>query len=206
MKKYKLDVFDGGERMKQKYDGNLIHKKLIRGFMISLLQMLERTGKKEVYEFGCGEGQLMGVLHQNGYKVAGFDLDETSVNIAKQNFISLGHEVDIQIGDVYQKEVDVPNGGMVICCEVLEHLERPEEALNNIKEKTNGYFIVSVPREPLWCILNLVRGKYIKNFGNTPGHINHWSKKKFVGLCAKYGEVIEAKSPLPWTMVLVKVD
>ena len=205
MKKYKLDVFDGGERMKQKYDGNLIHKKLIRGFMISLLHMLEKTGKTDIYEFGCGEGQLLGILHQNGYKVAGFDLDETSVKIAKENFSSRGWSVDIRIGNVYEKDWKFDVRGVIICCEVLEHLEKPKEALNNIWDKTDGYFIASVPREPLWRILNLIRGKYIKNLGNTPGHINHWSKRKFVGLCAKYGEVVEVKSPLPWTMVLVKV-
>lgn len=206
MKKYKLDVFDGGVRMKQKYNGNPIYRKLINGFMISLLQLIEKTGKTDIYEFGCGEGQLMGVLYQNGYKVAGFDLDKTSVQIAKENFLSRGWLADIQIGNVYQKESEhTYRGGVIICCEVLEHLEKPEKALKNIKDKSDEYFIVSVPREPLWCILNFIRGKYIKNLGNTPGHINHWSKRKFVKLCSKYGKVVEVKSPLPWTMVLIKV-
>ena len=202
MKKYNIEVFDGGARMKQKYDSNPIHRKLISGFMNSLLELLEHTGKKDIYEFGCGEGQVMGVLHQNGYTVAGFDLDETSVNIAKKNFQSQGIDADIQVGNIYSPK---PMGKrLVICCEVLEHLAHPDEALQIIREMTDEYFIVSVPREPLWCALNFVRGKYWKSLGNTPGHINHWSKRKFVELCSAYGTVIKVKSPLPWTMVLVK--
>ena len=38
-----------------------------------------------------------------------------------------------------------------------------------------------------------------------PGHVNHFSKAAIVALCARHGEVIETRSPFPWTMVLVRV-
>ena len=38
------------------------------------------------------------------------------------------------------------------------------------------------PREPLWRGLNIARGAYLKDLGNTPGHLNHWSKRGFVAL------------------------
>ena len=52
--------------------------------------------------------------------------------------------------------------------------------------------------------LNLVTGRYIKDLGNTPGHVNHWSKRGFVQLLERYGTVEEARSPFPWTMLLVR--
>jgi hypothetical protein len=64
---------------------------------------------------------------------------------------------------------------------------------------------VSVPREPLWRALNVARGAYLAQLGNTPGHVNHWSKRAFVSLLGRYGEVVEARSPFPWTMLLVRV-
>jgi hypothetical protein len=67
------------------------------------------------------------------------------------------------------------------------------------------YLLVSVPREPLWRGLNLARGAYVKQLGNTPGHLNHWSKRSFIGLLGKHGEVVEARSPFPWTMLLVRL-
>ena len=69
----------------------------------------------------------------------------------------------------------------------------------------SGYLLVSVPHEPLWRGLNVARGAYVKDLGNTPGHINHWTKRGFVAMLARHGDVIEARSPFPWTMLLVRV-
>ncbi len=51
-----------------------------------------------------------------------------------------------------------------------------------------GHLLVSVPREPLWRGLNMARGAYIKDLGNTPGHLNHWSRKAFVELLGRHGD------------------
>lgn len=90
---------------------------------------------------------------------------------------------------------DVDAADLIVCCEVLEHLERPEEGLRALQRVVGRYLIVSVSREPIWCVLNLARGKYIADFGNTPGHIQHWSKRGFVALVSKYFEVVEVKIP-----------
>ena len=66
------------------------------------------------------------------------------------------------------------------------------------------HLLVSVPREPLWRGLNMARGAYWRSLGNTPGHVNHWSKRGFVSLLSRYGTVEEARSPFPWTMLLVR--
>jgi hypothetical protein len=68
------------------------------------------------------------------------------------------------------------------------------------------WLLVSVPREPLWRALNLARGAYVKELGNTPGHVNHWSKRSFVRMLERHGEVQEARSPFPWTMLLVRLS
>ena len=65
--------------------------------------------------------------------------------------------------------------------------------------------LVSVPREPLWRALNMARGAYWKDLGNTPGHVNHWSKRSFSRLLARHGEVVQTRSPFPWTMLLVRL-
>jgi hypothetical protein len=49
----------------------------------------------------------------------------------------------------------------------------------------------------------MARGKYLKHFGNTPGHLNHWPSfalKRFVG--KHFGPVVKTSKPLPWTQVL----
>jgi hypothetical protein len=51
----------------------------------------------------------------------------------------------------------------------------------------------------------MARGAYWGALGNTPGHVNHWSKRSFTKLLERYGTVAEIRSPFPWTMLLVEV-
>jgi hypothetical protein len=86
----------------------------------------------------------------------------------------------------------------------LEHLPDSVRALRILKELATPHLIVSVPREPLWRVMNLVRGKYWRDFGNTPGHLQHWSTAKFLSLLRQQVEVVEVRTPLPWTMALCR--
>jgi len=64
---------------------------------------------------------------------------------------------------------------------------------------------VSVPREPLWRVLNLCRLRYLGAAGNTPGHLNHWSRPAFLAFLRSRFEVIAVRNPVPWTMALCRV-
>jgi SAM-dependent methyltransferase len=89
--------------------------------------------------------------------------------------------------------------------EVLEHVPDPERTLAEMARVARRHLLVSVPREPLWRALNVARGAYLRELGNTPGHVNHFSKRGFVSLLARHGEIVETCSPFPWTMILVRV-
>ena len=56
----------------------------------------------------------------------------------------------------------------------------PEATLAEMARVARRHLLVSVPREPLWRGLNMARGAYLRDLGNTPGHVNHWSKRAFV--------------------------
>jgi 2-polyprenyl-3-methyl-5-hydroxy-6-metoxy-1,4-benzoquinol methylase len=89
--------------------------------------------------------------------------------------------------------------------EVLEHVPDPERTVAEMARTAARHLLVSVPREPLWRALNVARGAYVRQLGNTPGHVNHWSKAGFIRMLERHGEVVEACSPFPWTMVLMQV-
>ena len=96
---------------------------------------------------------------------------------------------------------------LVFLLEVLEHLDYPDKALAELKRiiKPGGYLIVGVPREPIWRMLNMSRAKYLKDFGNTPGHLNHWSSRGLKTIVeSNFGTVIKTSKPLPWTQVLAQ--
>ena len=89
--------------------------------------------------------------------------------------------------------------------EVLEHVPDPEHTLAEMARCAERHLLVSVPREPLWRGLNMARGAYWSDLGNTPGHLNHWSRRSFVRLLSRHGQVVEVRSPFPWTMLLVRL-
>ena len=62
--------------------------------------------------------------------------------------------------------------------------------------------ILSTPREPLWRLLNVARGRYWRDFGNTPGHVQHFSRCKLEVLARQELEILDRRSPPPWTVLL----
>ena len=53
--------------------------------------------------------------------------------------------------------------------EVLEHVPTRSTPSPRWRAWPPGWLLVSVPREPLWRGLNMARGAYLKDLGNTPG-------------------------------------
>ncbi len=204
-KKNKFDYFAGGKHHATKYNNNPILKRLNNGFMNSLVSLAQIAGSEKIFEIGCGEGQLLGILYDQGYDVRGCDYDPESVEMTNENFKTQKNLDNVAtVENLYDIDGNDERikGRMVICCEVLEHVPDPEKGVQIITSSTNDYFIISVPHEPIWCFLNFIRGKYWKSFGNTPGHINHWTKSGIVKLVSKYADVVTVRTPLPWTMVL----
>ena len=93
----------------------------------------------------------------------------------------------------------------MFCLEVLEHLDDPDAALAEICRVSKRWVITSVPREPVWRALNLMRLKYVSGLGNTPGHLNHWSKGRFTRFVGTRLDVRKTLSPFPWTMLVGEV-
>jgi hypothetical protein len=114
-------------------------------------------------------------------------------------------EISYEATPVEQLDPERHAAELVVCCEVLEHLEDPVLALDVLAGLARPWLIASVPREPLWRALNVARLSYLRDLGNTPGHLNHWSKRGFVRFLENRIEVLEVRSPLPWTMALCRV-
>ena len=88
--------------------------------------------------------------------------------------------------------------------EVLEHVPDPARALSEIRRVGRESFVLSVPREPVWRIANVLRGRYVRDLGNTPGHVNHWSTRRFRTLVDTYLDLRATRTPFPWTLVAAR--
>ena len=182
---------------------NPIAKAMVNRFFKSLEGCLADISFENVLEAGCGEGEIISFVNKKYPEVnhfEGFDIGDLVIEEARLR----RPDIRFSSKSIYKTEYSNDAFELTICCEVLEHLNDPIAALEELIRITSKYVILSVPNEPIWRILNLCRGKYIKNLGNTPGHINHYSKTKFLKLIKNYGQIMKIESPFPWTMVLIK--
>jgi 2-polyprenyl-3-methyl-5-hydroxy-6-metoxy-1,4-benzoquinol methylase len=183
---------------------NPIERRLVGGFISRLLALAERTGASDVHEVGCGEGELARRLAARGLRVRGTDASPEVIAEARRRAEVAALDVEFRAAAVEELDPARDAAELVLCCEVLEHLPDPNAGIAMVARLANPWAIVSVPREPLWRALNVARLKYLGDLGNTPGHLNHWSRRGFIEFLGARLEVIEVSSPLPWTMALCR--
>lgn len=184
---------------------NPIARRMVQGFSNTLSSLVKKTGAQTIHEVGCGEGYWTLGWKRQGIDARGSDFSEQVIALAQDNARAQGISPSIFSQRSIYDLVPASDGAeLVVCCEVLEHLEDPRAGLEALQRVAQEHAILSVPREPIWCVLNMARGKYWGDLGNTPGHIQHWSSDKFVRLVSEYFEVQEVCQPLPWTMLRCK--
>lgn len=190
----------------EKYDStNPIAQKMLDGFMNSITDLTQQipSNIESITECGCGQGHVNRHLERLFPEavIKGLDIDEPDVKIANRN--KLRQQTQLYIKSIYDINKE-EQADLIVCCEVLEHLEDPQLALQKMASLKADYYLFSVPREPIWRILNFMRGKYMKDWGNTPDHRNHWSTRGFIQYVNQELEVVAVNKPLPWTMILAK--
>jgi SAM-dependent methyltransferase len=183
---------------------NPVVRRLMARFEGTLEELFVRADPQSLLDVGCGEGVLTHKWAQRiPGRVVGIDLDDPALHAewASRQAPNLQYMVN--------KAENLPFADdefeVATAIEVLEHVPDPADTVAEMARVASKWLIVSVPREPLWRGLNMARGAYLRDLGNTPGHLNHWSKRAFVALLARHGEVVEARSPFPWTMLLVRL-
>lgn len=154
----------------------LMIKKFQRDYLC-LLNQLDLSERKFL-DVGCGEGFTTSLIYNNLQtdKIVGIDCCDEALDYARQHCSS---KIDFRKGNIYELDFADKEFDAVCATEVLEHLKYPEIALSEIIRISKKYVIISVPREPYFCLGNFLSGKNITRLGNPIDHINHYTKRKF---------------------------
>jgi 2-polyprenyl-3-methyl-5-hydroxy-6-metoxy-1,4-benzoquinol methylase len=183
---------------------NPVVRRLMADFERALDELWALASPRSVLDVGCGEGVLTERwARRTDGRVVGVDLDDPALRAewAARQAPNLSFE------PMAAERLEFADGefSLVAAIEVLEHVRDPSATLGELaRVARGGHLLLSVPREPLWRALNLARGAYVRELGNTPGHLNHWSRRGFVELVARRAPVLEVRSPLPWTVLLAR--
>jgi 2-polyprenyl-3-methyl-5-hydroxy-6-metoxy-1,4-benzoquinol methylase len=184
---------------------NPVVRRVMQGFTSALSELVALAAPTDIHEVGCGEGHWTLTWGSQGIPARGSDFSQAVIDLARDNARSTGLDPAMfNVRSIYDLQIEQDSADLVVCCEVLEHLTDPQAGLAALARVTRRNVILSVPREPIWCAMNMARGAYLSSWGNTPGHIQHWSRTAFLDLVKEHFEVLEVRTPLPWTMVLCR--
>ena len=180
-------------------------RRLMAGFHGTLDELWTKAAPQSLLDVGCGEGVLTERWAESlgESRVVGIDLDDSKLRAEWET----RQRPNLEFRAEEATRLPFADGefDLTTAIEVLEHVPDPEATVAEMARVAERWVLVSVPREPLWRGLNVARGAYWRTLGNTPGHVNHWSKRSFTRMLSRHGSVEDARSPFPWTMLLVRV-
>jgi 2-polyprenyl-3-methyl-5-hydroxy-6-metoxy-1,4-benzoquinol methylase len=176
------------------------------GFERAAAELLDRAAPRSLLDVGCGEGVLTARWAARDPRCETVGVDLADPGLAAR-WAAPPPRANLRFAAMAAERLTFADSSfeLVAATEVLEHVADPQAALAEMGRVAARWLLVSVPREPLWRMLNLARGAYFAELGNTPGHLHHWTPASFRRLLAAHGEIVCTRAPVPWTMLLVRV-
>jgi ubiquinone/menaquinone biosynthesis C-methylase UbiE len=190
--------------------GNPISQFLMTRFLTTFRLLLktikENNHISTICEIGCGEGELLKILREYFPHAEIFACDLSPNEIKKAKVNCKGLNIHFSVQDAQQLNYKDKQFDLLVACEVLEHIPEPNKTISEM-QRIGKLAVVSMPIEPLWRVLNILRFKYLHDFGNTPGHLNHWSQRSFQKQLKLFHIFpLVMATPYPWQMYLVGLE
>ena len=183
------------------HDRNPIVRYANQRFLSTIASFLRSIQFDSLLDAGCGEGVVLASIRSEvQVGCYGLDLDYDRVHfagkeMASNNFVN---------GDAQRLPFSDSSFDLVLLLEVLEHVGHPERVLEEVHRVSGKYILLSVPNEPWWRVGNILRLKYMRDFGNTPEHINHWTIPGFRSLVSDRFHILSMRLPMLWTFILAE--
>jgi len=161
-----------------------------------------RLNELSCLDIGCGWGETLRFFLEKGVTVAGADPSEEAVNFNKK------HSINVKLSDFTSLNPFGKKFNFVLLQNVLEHLNCPDEIIDEIKETAllpNGYIVIDVPNE-----FNKfqVAGQKIHQLDQwwvcPPAHLNYFSATSLENLLQDKGfTIVEKVASFPLEMFLL---
>ncbi|NJN17844.1 MAG: class I SAM-dependent methyltransferase [Oscillochloris sp.] len=190
--------------MSKHTSGNPLQRMLLDRFHHSASRLLRRVtpAPQRILDAGCGEGFAMQVVFGfTNAALVGLDGSAGALQVAS----TLNPARRFTAGDLLDLPFPDRSFDLVVCMEVLEHLDDPARGLAELCRVSADWLLLSVPNEPLFRGANFLRGKNVAAWGNDPGHVNHWSSGHFKRFINKQCRVITLQTSFPWTLALCRI-
>lgn len=181
---------------------NILHQYFLQRFLDMAHREITRLSPESILDFGCGEGFFWKAMLDRGMpqkcQITGIDIREDALEVARELCPMIRFESMGLFSLIHEKQ----SYDLVMAIEVLEHLKDPALYLQHLSRLCRNNLILTVPNEPWFRLMNLLRGRYIASLGNHPEHINHWSVASFGAWAGSYLVIDRLYSVFPWVFLV----
>lgn len=174
---------------------NPLVRRLIDRFYKRLRGVVEPLGAASLLDAGCGEGETLARLGPSlPPRTVAVDLSPEAAEFAARRL----PRVEVRQASVLNLPFGDASFDLVLCLEVLEHIDDPDAALAELSRVAQEHVVISVPDEPWFRAGSLLRGKYLRGLGNHPEHVNHWSPRTLRAFLQPRLEIVSLERSFPW--------
>jgi len=185
----------------EKYQtSNPLMQAVIQRFLRHLCATIVELRPATILDLGCGEGLVAREIGRRlpNVRYVGIDLSEEVLCTARE----MNPTFEFHQGSILEESKDTELFDLVLCVEVLEHLERSDLGLDRIAASTREHALISVPWEPYFRLGNFLRGKYLGSWGNHPEHLQHFSPTSLRDLVSTRFSQVRVETCFPWLMAV----
>jgi SAM-dependent methyltransferase len=190
-----------GNVLDKKATHHPLERRAVAAFDRRLAEFVRSLAPRRVVEIGCGEGSVVALVKDAvpGCFYAAADIDQELL----EKSAAKGADQTVLIDPELALHLPFPDRDfdLALLIEVLEHVPSPDSTLAEAA-RLAATAIASVPYEPWWRLLNMLRLRYLGRLGNTPGHINHWGRSGLRRLVARRFRVERVESSFPWLIAV----
>jgi len=141
-----------------------------------LKDMIRPLKIESVLDVGCGQGSLLEELRTEFpyLKPCGVDFSKSAVELARQRI----PDGRFWVSDITQGPLD-ETYDLVVCSEVLEHIPDDIRAIQNLRQMTDKYLLISSPQGRM------------RRFETEVGHVRNYAPGELVQKLEHNGFVVE---------------
>lgn len=177
------------------YDSSIktnVVQRFYHGRRFSELCKLSPGTEGKILDVGCDGGTLLREVAASvgASRVVGIDLSDEAVAYS----LSKSPEFDLAVGDGEALPFADSSFDAIFCSEVLEHVERPEKLLSEIRRclRDDGYGVLAVPQEtPLFKFIWFFWTRFGKGKVWRHAHVQEFTADDLVRLAKDAGFRVE---------------
>lgn len=145
---------------------------MIRYFRQKRLEKIRRYATQgTLLDIGCGGGQFLVFLRENGWQVAGIEVNEEMATYGRESL-----NLNIKTGDLQEAGFSENTFDVITLFHVLEHIQDPIVTLRECYRilKPGGLLVIAVPNFNSW------QSRWTRKHWfhlDVPHHLHHFSAK-----------------------------